>query len=157
MQQNKASNERLMTGEMQKGEFKLQKEVRSFFKWCLICISVMCIHVYDSIFIVEEIVMNNNTDLAFTSQLSSSTMLETTHLLSFPFFCSLLILIKVPCPFMLIFQLSLYNISVMQIVQSLVWTRELLTGLSLRAGGRGFSLATKRVAPGYFYRKIEEK
>ena len=30
-------------------------------------------------------------------------------------------------------------------------------GLSLRAGGRGFSLATKRVAPGYFYRKIEEK
>ena len=27
MQQNKASNERLMTGEMQKGEFKLQKEV----------------------------------------------------------------------------------------------------------------------------------
>ena len=31
------------------------------------------------------------------------------------------------------------------------------TGLSLRAGGRGFSPATKRVAPGYFYRKIEEK
>ena len=31
------------------------------------------------------------------------------------------------------------------------------TGLSLRAGGRGFSLATKRVAPGYFYWKIEEK
>lgn len=27
LQQNKASNERLMTGEMQKGEFKLQKEV----------------------------------------------------------------------------------------------------------------------------------
>ena len=26
-----------------------------------------------------------------------------------------------------------------------------LTGLSLRAGGRGFSPATKRVAPGYFY------
>ena len=30
-------------------------------------------------------------------------------------------------------------------------------GLSLRAGGRGFSPATKRVAPGYFYWKIEEK
>ena len=32
-----------------------------------------------------------------------------------------------------------------------------ITGLSLRAGGRGFSPATKRVAPAYFYRKIEEK
>ena len=31
------------------------------------------------------------------------------------------------------------------------------TGLSLRARGRGFSLATKRVAPSYFYWKIEEK
>ena len=31
------------------------------------------------------------------------------------------------------------------------------SGLSLRAGGRGFSPATKRVAPGYFYWKIEEK
>ena len=31
------------------------------------------------------------------------------------------------------------------------------TGLSLRAGGRGFSPVTKRVAPGYFYWKIEEK
>ena len=30
-------------------------------------------------------------------------------------------------------------------------------GLSLRAGGRGFSPATKRVAPGYFYWKVEEK
>ena len=30
-------------------------------------------------------------------------------------------------------------------------------GLSLRAGGRGFSPATERVAPGYFYWKIEEK
>ena len=30
-------------------------------------------------------------------------------------------------------------------------------GLSLRAGGRGFSPATKRVAPGYFHWKIEEK
>ena len=30
-------------------------------------------------------------------------------------------------------------------------------GLSLRAGGRGFSRATKRVAPGYFYWKIEEE
>ena len=30
-------------------------------------------------------------------------------------------------------------------------------GLSLRAGGRGFSPAIKRVAPGYFYWKIEEK
>ena len=34
---------------------------------------------------------------------------------------------------------------------------QLHAGLSLRAGGRGFSLATKRVAPGYFYWKIEEK
>ena len=32
-----------------------------------------------------------------------------------------------------------------------------IAGLSLRAGGRGFSLATKRVAPVYFYWKIEEK
>ena len=31
------------------------------------------------------------------------------------------------------------------------------TGLSLRAGGRGFSPTTKRVAPGYFYWKIEQK
>ena len=31
------------------------------------------------------------------------------------------------------------------------------SGLSLRAGGRGFSLATKGVAPGYFYWKIEPK
>ena len=31
------------------------------------------------------------------------------------------------------------------------------TGLSLRAGGRGFSPDTKRVAPGFFYWKIEEK
>ena len=30
-------------------------------------------------------------------------------------------------------------------------------GLSLRAGGWGFSPATKRVAPGHFYWKIEEK
>ena len=32
-----------------------------------------------------------------------------------------------------------------------------ISELSLRAGGRGFSPATKRVAPGYFYWKIEEK
>ena len=31
------------------------------------------------------------------------------------------------------------------------------TGLSLRAGGQGFSPAAKRVAPSYFYWKIEEK
>ena len=31
------------------------------------------------------------------------------------------------------------------------------SGLSLRAGGRVFSPTTKRVAPGYFYWKIEEK
>ena len=31
------------------------------------------------------------------------------------------------------------------------------TGLSLRAGGRGFSPDTKRVAPGYLFRKTEEK
>ena len=35
--------------------------------------------------------------------------------------------------------------------------RDLLTGLSLRAGGRGFSPATKGVVPSYFYWKIEEK
>ena len=29
------------------------------------------------------------------------------------------------------------------------------SGLSLRAGGRGFSPATKRVAPSYFYWKID--
>ena len=29
-------------------------------------------------------------------------------------------------------------------------------GLSLRVGGRGFSPATKRVVPGYFYWEIEE-
>ena len=29
--------------------------------------------------------------------------------------------------------------------------------LLLRAGGRGFSPATKRVTPGYFYWKMEEK
>ena len=28
------------------------------------------------------------------------------------------------------------------------------SGLSLRAGGRGFSLVTKRVARGYFYWKV---
>ena len=33
----------------------------------------------------------------------------------------------------------------------------IITGLSLRAGGRGFSPGTKRVAPGYFYWKIVEK
>ena len=33
----------------------------------------------------------------------------------------------------------------------------LYSGLSLRAGGRGFSPATKRVAPAYSYWKIEEK
>ena len=31
------------------------------------------------------------------------------------------------------------------------------SGLSLRAGGQGLSPATKRVAPGYFYWKIEQK
>ena len=30
-------------------------------------------------------------------------------------------------------------------------------GLSLRAGGQGFSPPSKRVAPGYFYWKVEEK
>ena len=32
-----------------------------------------------------------------------------------------------------------------------------IPGLSLIAGGQGFSPATKRVAPSYFYWKIEEK
>ena len=35
--------------------------------------------------------------------------------------------------------------------------RYIYTGLSLGAGGRGFSPATKRVAPGYIYWKIVEK
>ena len=35
--------------------------------------------------------------------------------------------------------------------------KDTLSGLSLRAEGRGFSPATKRVAPSYFYWKIEEK
>ena len=30
-------------------------------------------------------------------------------------------------------------------------------GLSLRGGGQGFSPVTKNVAPGYFYRKVENK
>ena len=34
---------------------------------------------------------------------------------------------------------------------------EICLGLSLRGGGRGFSPATKRVAPGYSYWKIEAK
>ena len=38
-----------------------------------------------------------------------------------------------------------------------VFTPLIHPGLSLRAGGRGFSPAAKRVAPAYFYRKIEEK
>ena len=32
-----------------------------------------------------------------------------------------------------------------------------MAGLSLRAGGQGFSPATKRLAPSYFYWKTEEK
>ena len=32
-----------------------------------------------------------------------------------------------------------------------------VSGLSLRAGGRGFPQATMSVVPGYFYWKIEEK
>ena len=45
--------------------------------------------------------------------------------------------------------LTILLVTFMSIMQS---------GLSLRAGGRGFSPATnKRVAPGYFYWKIEEK
>ena len=33
---------------------------------------------------------------------------------------------------------------------------EFFSGLSLRAGGRGFSPVTKRVAPGYFYWKMKK-
>ena len=36
-------------------------------------------------------------------------------------------------------------------------SQRLRPGLSLRGGGRGFPPATKNVAPGYFYWKIEEK
>ena len=36
-------------------------------------------------------------------------------------------------------------------------TRAVNSGLSLRASGRGFPLATMKVAPGYFHIKIEEK
>ena len=35
------------------------------------------------------------------------------------------------------------------------WTT--LAGLSLKAGHQGFTPATKRVAPSYFYWKIEQK
>ena len=45
------------------------------------------------------------------------------------------------------------NAHIMYYIQKLT----VRAGLSLRARGRGFSPATKRVAPGYFYRKIEEK
>ena len=38
-----------------------------------------------------------------------------------------------------------------------VQNKQICAGLSLRAGGRRFSMATKRVAPGYFYWKIGEK
>ena len=60
---------------------------------------------------------------------------------------------------LIIFNL-LYNLTISDIFICIYTWKDimiLLQGLSLRAGGRGFSLATKRVAPGYFYRKIEEK
>ena len=46
---------------------------------------------------------------------------------------------------------------VIRLVKSVFNLSDGQAGLSLRAGGRGFSLATKRVAPSYFYWKIEEK
>ena len=47
-------------------------------------------------------------------------------------------------------------------VNTTEWPKKIIfisktVGMSLRAGGRGFSLATKRVASGYFYWKVEEK
>ena len=41
----------------------------------------------------------------------------------------------------------------------LFWWNKIINepGLSSRVGGRGFSPATRRAAPGYFYWKIEEK
>jgi len=39
----------------------------------------------------------------------------------------------------------------------LTYIKHARAGLSLRATGGGFSPATKRVAPGYFYWKIEGK
>ena len=42
--------------------------------------------------------------------------------------------------------------------QSTTWTTwTTLAGLSLKAGRQGFTPATKRVAPSYFYWKIEQK
>ena len=49
------------------------------------------------------------------------------------------------------------GIFVVKLFESSFYQYYLEPGLSLRAGGRGFSPATKRVAPGYFYWKIEEK
>ena len=49
------------------------------------------------------------------------------------------------------------NINYKPVYQNLVnGERNYATGLSLRAGGLGFSPANKRVAPGYFYWKIEQ-
>ena len=51
----------------------------------------------------------------------------------------------------------MYNVDVAQAVLGQLLVPLKVAGLSLRAGSRGFSPATKRVAPGYFYWKIEEK
>ena len=47
--------------------------------------------------------------------------------------------------------------SLVAVINSSKWKEDHHTGLSLRAGGQGFSPTTKRVAPGYFFWKIEEK
>ena len=49
------------------------------------------------------------------------------------------------------------QVEIDHVFKAIVLPKITYPGLSLRAGGRGFSPATKRVAPGYFYWKIEEK
>ena len=56
-----------------------------------------------------------------------------------------------------LFDLNRKILSMFSFTQKVLSTDYFHAGLSLRAGGRGFSPATKRVAPGYFYWKIEEK
>ena len=50
-----------------------------------------------------------------------------------------------------------YKSSHVHVISSLARVDCIYAGLSSRAGGWGFSPATKRVAPGYFYWKMEEK
>ena len=57
------------------------------------------------------------------------------------------------------FSQTLFNDTSTEVVIESVYINRvsILTGLSLRAGGWGFSLATMNVAPSNFHLKIEEK